>query len=419
MPTVTELSMLTINEVESQEVYDEMLANGLVNDNELYLVKGGGNENYDWDNRYYTEAEVDAKFSELDDAVLLQSFPEPEVPSVKLTNIISSNGKFVASGIDSDNNHCVVYSEDGLTWEKFLLPSQTVSQFGTSGNGTFIFRQNNGASSKLIISTDGKNWELEENAPLGLYNMTYGNGKFVATKGTSIFYSVDTITWTEVVIDFTASKIVWGNDKFVTCASSDVTQIGYSSDGITWNTITLSETIPMVSNIIYGNGMFILVTRENNNYYYSTDGITWEVGTWPTAQFYLVSTFAMNKFIVIPSHYTVENRGFGYYSTDGLNWIKFEFDNSLRVEGVAFENNMGVAVNYYTLTNPIFYSYDGLNWTCGGDEAIKQNNEIVTAKLVNKVVSSKKVAPMYTYDISEYTAGTTALTTGKLYLRYE
>lgn len=40
MPTITNLNKLTINHVANQEVYDAMAAQGLINENELYLVPG-------------------------------------------------------------------------------------------------------------------------------------------------------------------------------------------------------------------------------------------------------------------------------------------------------------------------------------------------------------------------------------------
>ena len=40
MPTNTTVSNLTINKVQNQDVYDYMLANGLIDENQLYLVGG-------------------------------------------------------------------------------------------------------------------------------------------------------------------------------------------------------------------------------------------------------------------------------------------------------------------------------------------------------------------------------------------
>ena len=40
MPTTTDLKQLVINTVESQEVYDYLKINGLINEDEIYLVAG-------------------------------------------------------------------------------------------------------------------------------------------------------------------------------------------------------------------------------------------------------------------------------------------------------------------------------------------------------------------------------------------
>lgn len=45
MPTTKTVSNLVINQVESQEIYDYMVANDLINVDELYMVQGEA-ENY-------------------------------------------------------------------------------------------------------------------------------------------------------------------------------------------------------------------------------------------------------------------------------------------------------------------------------------------------------------------------------------
>lgn len=40
MPTTTDLKQFVINTVESQEVYDYLKTNGLINEDEIYLVAG-------------------------------------------------------------------------------------------------------------------------------------------------------------------------------------------------------------------------------------------------------------------------------------------------------------------------------------------------------------------------------------------
>ena len=47
MATINTINNLVINNVESQEVYDLMLANNMINENELYLVNFNIFPNYD------------------------------------------------------------------------------------------------------------------------------------------------------------------------------------------------------------------------------------------------------------------------------------------------------------------------------------------------------------------------------------
>lgn len=57
MATSEYIKQLVINLVSSQEVYDYMVANGLINENELYLVHGSEESI-----QSITTAEIDAMF---------------------------------------------------------------------------------------------------------------------------------------------------------------------------------------------------------------------------------------------------------------------------------------------------------------------------------------------------------------------
>ena len=57
MATTKNMQNLVINEVESQEVYEHMVANGLINENELYLVRGSEESM-----QSIATAEIDAMF---------------------------------------------------------------------------------------------------------------------------------------------------------------------------------------------------------------------------------------------------------------------------------------------------------------------------------------------------------------------
>ena len=50
---------LVINKVESQSVYDNMLANNLVNDDEMYLIEDN--------NEYYNKTEADNRYLKISD----------------------------------------------------------------------------------------------------------------------------------------------------------------------------------------------------------------------------------------------------------------------------------------------------------------------------------------------------------------
>jgi hypothetical protein len=147
-------------------------------------------------------------------------------------------GKFVAISHGKE----AAYSTDGITWAATTMPS-------------------------------GANW----------YNVTYGNGKFVAISyfNDNTAYSTDGITWKAGTMPSNANwhSVTYGNGKFVATALHG--EVAYSTDGITWK----AATMPSHANwhrATYGNGKFVAISPNEGKAAYSTDGITWAAATMPS-----------------------------------------------------------------------------------------------------------------------------------------
>lgn len=161
------------------------------------------------------------------------------------------------------------------------------------------------------------------------------------------------------------SLIAYGDGMFVAIGRrtgfGTATYIaGYSTDGITWTTVTLPVTGEW-THLVYGNGMFVAVDGETDlKLVYSTDrGATWNQGTYPNGS-YSTDLFGYGggKFIMggISSNET-------YSSADCITWTRGG-GPSIFMRRLAYGNGMFVGMDYSAKTK-FGYSYDGKSWNTG------------------------------------------------------
>ena len=241
------------------------------------------------------------------------------------TSVIYGGNKFVAVGsklrINSTSlDNVFAYSTDGVTWFNVTVPSEWKWGFNsvTYGNGRFVAIS---SSSFHAYSTDGINWTRFN--LLGEFSLSsvYGDNKFVGILrqySNHVLYSNDGINW-DLIQPLRISRwysIAYGAGKFV--AISIDNYISYSTDGINWT----ETTPPFVLNnnlrgIVYGNGVFVLV--GDSKWYYSTDGITWNINnSFSNPNYSKTPIYGNNTFIRLPNL-----NGIGYSSTDGITWNSF------------------------------------------------------------------------------------------------
>jgi hypothetical protein len=215
---------------------------------------------------------------------------------------------FVATGVGTGSgtatpvaNHLVAVSSSttvnaystngGVTWTSGgALPAgmsgATVSVaygFTTATSGRWVAISSTGASCYSV--NGGVSWVAGGTLPAATYScMTYGQGRWVAlsTGDTINAYSTDGgVTWTASTALPTSTtwiSIVYGANKFVAVSSSGAVDPAYSVDGgLTWS--NTGETgylgTGTITDVRYGQGVFVVTTSSSNNMSSSEDGINW------------------------------------------------------------------------------------------------------------------------------------------------
>ena len=215
---------------------------------------------------------------------------------------------FVATGVGTGSgtatpvvNHLVAVSSSttvnaystngGVTWTSGgALPAgmsgATVSVaygFTTATSGRWVAISSTGASCYSV--NGGISWVAGGVLPTATYScMTYGQGKWVAlsTGDTINAHSTDGgVTWTAgtgLPTSTTWVSIAYGANKFVAVSSNGTVDPAYSVDGgLNWS--NTGETgylgTGTITDVRYGQGVFVVTTSSSNNMSSSEDGVNW------------------------------------------------------------------------------------------------------------------------------------------------
>lgn len=180
------------------------------------------------------------------------------------------NGTYVLLGNSDYSGYTsyskVAYSKDNCaTWSSVNLPANSTWISVTYGNGVFVAVSNDSATA--AYSEDGVTWNSFQMPSSGWYRILFGNGVFVAfrTYTNAVAYSTDGIHWTETTLPASANwgEIAYGDGTFVIIARLNEI-FAYSTDGIHW----LQGTMPQNTSwygVAYGAGKFIASNNYNNN----------------------------------------------------------------------------------------------------------------------------------------------------------
>lgn len=193
------------------------------------------------------------------------------------------NGKeYVLAFLDISNKKtAIVVTEDFKNYEIKTILSNTWANDDYHSlaylNGVYVLATYQNPSNSLFYSTDLVNWSKVADVSGAL--LTFNN-KFVVVRYNTVGYSEDGQNWT--ISTPIWSSFAWQTDvKTFMCInnklfanfknSSDISQIYYSDDGISWNTLSLNGSL--YEGITYCNGLYIVAV--STGIYYSSDLTTW------------------------------------------------------------------------------------------------------------------------------------------------
>jgi hypothetical protein len=235
---------------------------------------------------------------------------------------------------------------------------------------------------QAAYSANGIDWTTAAEIPdgAGWYDITYGDGKFVAIYLDQVACSTDGATWTVAPMPSTTayppaspasacwSIVTYGAGKFVAIDTYPTAyypkRSAYSTDGVTW---TVGENLPSSdtgwAGVTYGDGKFVAISRGRKIAAYSTDGAHWEQTTLP-GDYYETEwssvTYGDGKFVAITWYGGPNKPGLAVYSEDGINWTETSLPMSANWYDVTFGDGRFVAI---CNSGTAAYSDDGVNWT--------------------------------------------------------
>lgn len=224
------------------------------------------------------------------------------------------------------------YSLDGITWKLAATPPANADwrglAYGEGADGISRFVAVADDGNRTAYSTDGDNWVTTENLPnvASWWRVAYGKGadgigKFVAivnigvTLTNKAAYSTDGITWAESALPGTEIwyDITYGNGRFVAVAGNN--GAAYSLDGINWTVSTAPPFSAALYCVTYGGGKFVAPSSNSNLTAYSTNGDIWENGTGtPSSKKWYRAVYGQGKFVMVPGD---SKNTMAAYSDDG------------------------------------------------------------------------------------------------------
>lgn len=316
----------------------------------------------------------------------------------------------------------IMTSTDAVTWTEYSGPSAQKIEFA---NDRFI------VPGSFTYSTDGINWSNGTGGE-GLHTMeciAYGNNIYVSIDDNyraKLSTSTDGVNWTSrnTIQDQTYHisyiyDVTFGNGTFVAVGPNG---IAYSTNGINW---TYSSNAP-VSNYVsvaYGNNIFIAFSSSSGSSQYSSDGINWTNTTLPTNV--TRGIFAEDRFIVIYDTNFLT-------STDGINWTTITNNQLNYPQRIAFGNSKYVLAgfhdtsamgNTFITTYPGFLpSYDNVpEISVGSDPNQIESTSISTQDLTDPTVVGTTVVEKRTFSknavLNMFDANTNAIAGKRLVLK--
>ena len=279
-----------------------------------------------------------------------------------VNGVVRENGIYVLA-----TQGGVYYSVTGKVWTKCISSGYFLTiLYGKGIWVAFTYSSDGGTSQKSYYSYDGKVWTENTSFTRSVRGGVYHNGVFLVhvidswtqgnTRPSHIYKSTDGINWTQINVTSDYGEGLFAAGNGIIFYESEYTH-KYSKDyGTTWNTLS----VPGQGNIavvVFENGMFLRFSSSSDvyNVAYSYDGITWTLGN--IDDYDALPYQDQESILYAAGRWLFCMYYFAYYSEDGKTWNKKNLD-VYRSDSIAYENGTyKITEGRYTYT-----SSDCVNW---------------------------------------------------------
>ena len=269
--------------------------------------------------------------------------------SQNLTDIAWSGSVFIAVGAAGT----ILRSGDGLMWSlRYSGITANLNRVIWTGSQFVAV----GASGTIVTSPDGSIWTPRGSGATYDFNNVISNGSLIVAIGSDISTSPDGVTWTlRKTYTGYPNNVMFGiatnGSGFAICGSNN--QYGYSSDGITWPNFTSSGGGNGYMAAIWANSIYVLAPTIPYGSYTSPDGVTWTNRS-VAAGYYLDIVWHNSIFV------SVGLSGAIVTTPTGVTWTARTSGTTNHLRKVASNGSVIVAVGD---SGTIVTSLDGATWT--------------------------------------------------------
>ena len=274
---------------------------------------------------------------------------------IRFYGIAYGNGTYVVVGQAGK----VFSSSDGTTWKDHSISTAFDLDSVAYGNGVFVVVGKNGL---LYYSNDGASWTGVSSGTTNPINrVIFENNKFIATSYGRLLISSNGINWETILISsYGYNDLVFGNNLYVFVSASSNTPTMISTDLLTFTYSAIDGSYRFTS-VAYGNGIFVAV-GNSSRIYTSTDGLNWvkQIDTLGAEFSYI--TFAGNQFVAVCTNAYI------YTSKNGIDWVSQSYAPTMTLYYVCAINYtyfvtgyVGASAQSYLLTSDATFNANGLS----------------------------------------------------------
>jgi len=191
-----------------------------------------------------------------------------------LRDVTYGGGQFVAVGLAGS----VMTSADGVTWVSQGSASTMLLSGVAYGGGKYVAAgfSTMAAPGVILASANGIDWQIVNNPPFAVWDVTYGGGRFVVVGQQRTIVSADVVNWTIAPVGDYLGGINYAEGLFWIAAFG---QVWVSADGLSWSARSLGSTLPSEQGltlyaIVFGDGRHV-VAGAGGWMAVSTNGTAW------------------------------------------------------------------------------------------------------------------------------------------------